>query len=307
MPVVKRVHNERFFPNASLDPGDEVVAINGQALRDVIDAQFYAADDQLKLTVRRPDGSQTLLSLVKDIDADLGIEWEPDKIRICKANCDFCFVRQQPKKKLRRTLYIKDDDYRLSFLHANFVTLTNMTEEDFQRVFEQRLSPLYVSVHCTDDSVRRILLRQEGTDPILPLLKRLHSHRIRTHTQIVVTPGMNDGPVLWQSFDDLLALYPDVPSVGIVPIGLTAHRADRPDLGLVPPDMAGEMLDQIDRRQVSMRKANGEGVIYAADELFLLAGRSIPDAGYYDDYCQVGNGIGMLRQLLDDYDAHKRE
>lgn len=307
MPVVKRLHHDRYFPDAALGPGDEVVAINGHTLRDLIDAQFFAAEEKLKLAVRRPDGTETILSIVKDIDADLGIEWEPDKIRICKANCDFCFVRQQPKKKLRRTLYIKDDDYRLSFLHANFVTLTNMTEEDFQRVFEQRLSPLYVSVHSTDDAVRSILLRQEGIAPILPLLKRLHKHGIRTHTQIVVTPGMNDGAVLWKSFDDLLALYPEVPSIGVVPIGLTAHRNDLPDLRLVTPDSAGEILDQIQRHQDTMRKAHGEGVICAADEMYLIADRPIPTADYYDDFCQVGNGIGMLRQLLDDYEAHKRD
>jgi putative radical SAM enzyme (TIGR03279 family) len=284
-----------------------VVAINGHPLRDVIDAQFYAADDKLKLTVRRPDGTQRTLSISKGIDADLGIEWEPDKIRICKANCDFCFVRQQPKKKLRRTLYIKDDDYRLSFLHGNFVTLSNMTEEDYRRVFEQRLSPLYVSVHCTDDPVRRILLRQDDTEPIVPLLKRLHKNGIRTHTQIVVTPGMNDGPVLWKSFDDLLALYPNVLTIGVVPIGLTSHRADLPALGLVPPAMALEIVEQIGKRNTAMRAQNGEGVIFAADEMFLIAEQPIPPAEYFDDFSQVGNGIGMLRQLMDDYDAREDE
>jgi len=305
MPVVKCLHNERFFPNAALTPGDEVIAINGRPLRDVIDAQFHAADEELALTVRRPDGTEFTLSIVKDIDADLGIEWEPDKIRICKANCDFCFVRQQPKKKLRRTLYIKDDDYRLSFLHGNFITLTNMTEEDYRRIFEQHLTPLYVSVHCTDDPVRRVLLRKDNAEPIIPLLKRLHKHGIRTHTQIVVTPGMNDGPVLWKSFDDLLELYPHVPSIGVVPIGLTAHRADLPALGLVSPALAKEIIWQIGRRHAVMRERHGEGVIYAADEMFLIAGHSIPTAGYYDDFSQAGNGIGMLRELLDDYDARQ--
>jgi putative radical SAM enzyme (TIGR03279 family) len=303
MPVVKRLHNERFFPNAALTPGDEVIAINGRPLRDVIDAQFYAADEEFALTIRRPDGTEFTLSIVKDTDADLGIEWEPDQIRICKANCDFCFVRQQPKKKLRRTLYIKDDDYRLSFLHGNFVTLTNMTEEDYQRIFEQRLTPLYVSVHCTDDPVRRILLRKANAQPIIPLLKRLHKQGIRTHTQIVVTPGMNDGPVLWKSFDDLLGLYPHVVSVGVVPIGLTAHRDDLPNLELVSATSAKEIIWQIGRRHAAMRERHGEGIIYAADEMFLIAGHSIPARDYYDDFSQAGNGIGMLRQLLDDYDA----
>lgn len=307
MPTVKYIHNPRYFLKGELSPGDEVVAINGVPLRDVIDATFHAADEELDLTVRRPDGTVALLHVSKDPDADLGIEWEPDKIRICKANCDFCFVHQQPKKKMRRTLYIKDDDYRLSFLHGNFVTLTNMTEEDYQRVFEQRLTPLYVSVHCTDDDVRRAYLRKADAEPILPLLRRLHANRIETHTQIVVTPGLNDGDVLWQSFDDLLGLYPQVPSVGVVPIGLTKYRENLPDLSLVSPDMAGEILDDINKRQTRMRKQHGVGGIYAADDFFIIAGKPIPGADYYDDYCQLENGIGMLRQLMDDYDARESE
>ncbi|GAB4322178.1 MAG: DUF512 domain-containing protein [Candidatus Zixiibacteriota bacterium] len=302
MPIVKHIHNNRFFRKGELRPGDEVVRINGVELRDVIDARFYAADEELTITVQRPDGTVTELEIVKDFDDDLGIEWEPDKIRICKANCDFCFVHQQPKKKLRRTLYIKDDDYRLSFLHGNFVTLTNMTEEDYQRVFEQRLSPLYISVHCTNDEVRRTYLRKPDAEPIIPLLKRLHKHGIDTHTQIVVTPKLNDGDVLWQSFDDLLALYPKVLSIGVVPIGLTSHRANLPDLELINAESAAQILREIDKRQAAMRRRHGVGAIYAADDMFLIAGRRLPDAGYYDDFCQLENGIGMLRQLLDGFD-----
>lgn len=307
MPIVKSVVHNRVVPRDALLPGDEIFAINGQPLRDVIDAMFFAAEDKLELQVRRPDGTEATLRLRKKIDSDLGIEWEPDKIRICKADCDFCFVKQQPKKVMRRTLYIKDDDYRLSFLHGNFVTLTNMTEEDYARVFEQHLSPLYVSVHSTDDQVRRDFLRAPHAEPIIPLLKRLHKNGILTHTQLVVTPGLNDGEPLWKSFDDLLRLYPEVMSVGVVPIGLTKHRKDLPDLGLVPPEMANEILDELEKRHKKMRKSKGVGVIYAADEMYLIAGRDIPNEEYYDDYCQVENGIGMLRQLMETYAAKEIE
>jgi putative radical SAM enzyme (TIGR03279 family) len=293
------------IPDGVLKPGDDIVAINGQPLRDVIDAGFYAADEHLILTVHRPDGSEVMLEVDKDPDVDLGIEFEPDRIRFCKANCDFCFVRQQPGK-MRRALYIKDDDYRLSFLHGNFITLTNMIEDDYQRLFEQRLSPLYISVHATDDDVRRRFLRKPDTDPILPLLKRLHKHGIDTHAQIVVTPGLNDGDTLWRSFDDLLALYPNVPSVGVVPVGLTRYRNDLPDLRLVDADMARDILDQIDLRHHAMRVQHGVGAIYAADEMLLIAGRDIPQDAYYDDYWQLENGIGLVRQLLDGFeDAHR--
>lgn len=307
MPIVKSVVHNRVIPREALLAGDEVFAINGRPLRDVIDALFFAAEEKLDLQVRRPDGTEATLKLRKKIDTDLGIEWEPDKIRICKADCDFCFVKQQPKKVMRRTLYIKDDDYRLSFLHGNFVTLTNMTKEDYDRVFSQRLSPLYVSVHSTDDQVRRDFLRKPDAEPIIPLLKRLHAHGIMTHTQIVVTPGLNDGAPLWKSFDDLLGLHPEVLSVGVVPIGLTRHRNDLPSLGLVPPEMAQEILAQIDKRQARMRKKHGAGIIYAADEMFLIAGRDIPAEEYYDDFCQVENGIGMLRQLMETFAAKEAE
>lgn len=307
MPIIKSVVHNRVIPRDALLPGDDVFAINGRPLRDVIDAMFFGAEENIEMQVRRPDGTEATLRLHKKIDSDLGIEWEPDKIRICKADCDFCFVKQQPKKVMRRTLYIKDDDYRLSFLHGNFVTLTNMTREDYDRVFEQRLSPLYVSVHSTVDEVRRVFLRKPDAEPIIPLLKRLHEHGIVTHSQLVVTPGLNDGAPLWKSFDELLAFYPQVPSVGVVPIGLTKHRNDLPDLGPVPPAMASEILDQIDKRQKKMRKKHDVGVIYAADEMFLIAGREIPPESYYDDYCQIENGIGMLRQLMETYASKEAE
>jgi putative radical SAM enzyme (TIGR03279 family) len=307
MPIVKCLHHHRVISPGVLSSGDEIVAINGHVLRDVIDARFYAAEEKVELSVRRFDGREMTVALTKGIDAELGIEYEPDKIRVCQANCDFCFVRQQPKKILRRALCIKDDDYRLSFLHGNFVTLTNMTEEDYARVFEQHLSPLYVSVHSTDDNVRRIFLRKPDAEPIVPLLKRLHDHGIRTHTQIVVTPGINDGAALWRSFDDLVALYPNVLSVGVVPVGLTRHRDDLPKLSLVAPEMAGEILDEIERRHKRMRRRHQLGAIYAADEMYLIAGRPIPAAVYYDDYCQLENGIGMLRRLLDGYAVREKE
>jgi putative radical SAM enzyme (TIGR03279 family) len=307
MPIVKSVVHNRVVPRDALLPGDDVFAINGRPLRDVIDAMFFGAEENLELQVRRPDGTEFALRLHKKIDSDLGIEWEPDKIRICKADCDFCFVKQQPKKVMRRTLYIKDDDYRLSFLHGNFVTLTNMTKEDFDRVFEQRLSPLYVSVHSTVDEVRRVFLRKPDAEPIIPLLRRLHERGIVTHSQLVVTPGLNDGAPLWKSFDELLAFYPQVPSIGVVPIGLTKHRNDLAELGLVPLAMASEILDQIDKRQKKMRKKHDVGVIYAADEMFLIAGREIPPESYYDDYCQIENGIGMLRQLMETYASKEAE
>jgi putative radical SAM enzyme (TIGR03279 family) len=307
MPVIRRLHHNRVIPKGRLSEGDEVVAINGHPIRDLIDTKFYAADENLELAVRRVDGTEATVRIRKAIDSDLGIEWEPDKIRVCKADCDFCFVKQQPKKVMRRTLYIKDDDYRLSFLYGNFVTLTNMTKEDYDRIFEQRLTPLYVSVHSTDDEVRRVFLRKPDAEPILPLLKWLHEHGIVTHTQVVVTPGLNDGKPLWKSFDELLALYPEVPSVGVVPIGLTKHRSELPGLKLVPPEMANEILDELEKRHKKMRKKHGSGAIYGADEMYLIAGRPIPDADYYDDFPQLENGVGLVRQLIDKFDETEAE
>jgi len=262
---------------------------------------FYSAEEELDVGIRRADGTDTLVSIDKPIDRHLGVELVPDKIRLCKANCDFCFVLQQPKK-LRRALYIKDDDYRLSFLHGNFITLTNMTPADYTRVFEQRLSPLYISVHATDDEIRRRHLQAPQARPIMDELRLLLDNGIDLHTQNVIVPGMNDGRVLDNTLRDLAGLYPGVLSIGVVPVGLTKHRKHRAEVLPNTPEHCRDVLRQVDRARQEFVAAHDDPLVYAADEFFLQGGEPIPPAEYYLDFVQLENGVGLVRRFIDGFD-----
>lgn len=253
----------------------------------------------MAIRLRRSDGSETTVVIDKPIDRQLGVELVPDKIRICRADCDFCFIRQQPKKQMRRALYIKDDDYRLSFLHGNFITLTNLTPEDYDRIFEQRLSPLYISVHATDDAARRRHLSAPAAPPILDDLKRLLDNGIAIHTQNVIVPGINDGDVLERTLDDLADFFPGVLSIGVVPVGLTKYRDGLPEVPLNTAEQGKRLLQQVDRARQKCRARFDDPLVYAADELFILAGEPIPPDDYYLDYPQLENGIGLLRRFLE--------
>mgnify|MGYP002682251809 FL=1 len=215
-----------LWERAGLRSGDIVLAVNGHPLRDVIDFQFYSADYELSLVVRRSDGPERELRMERQFSDALGIEFTAptfDGLRLCRNRCEFCFVQQMPKG-LRQTLYLRDDDLRYSFLYGNFVTLTNWTEDDWQRVAEQRLSPLYVSVHATDCALRARLLGLTEVPDVLEQVERLGDMGIEVHAQLVVVPGLNDGAVLERSVEDLAKLYPTVQSVGVVPVGITRYQ-----------------------------------------------------------------------------------
>ena len=285
---------------AGLLPGDVVVSINGQRLRDVIDFRFYAADEALELAVRRGEQSLTL-HIQRDYGQDVGLEFTAptfDGIRRCRNRCDFCFIQQMPPG-LRPSLYIKDDDYRYSFLFGNYVTLTNLDPSDWARIGEQRLSPLYVSVHASERELRARMLGVPQVPDVLAQLRRLGEMGIETHTQIVVVPGQNDGPALEQTIADLAALYPAVGSIALVPVGITRyHRC-----GLSPLDAAQAegILRRVGPLQRRYRRELGVGCVYCSDEFYLLAGREVPAAGHYDGFPQLANGVGGTRLLLDDW------
>lgn len=223
--TVRSVAPHSIAEELGIVPGDIIVAINGQRLRDVIDYRFLIAEEQLTLLVRR-DNDEALFEVEKDYDDDLGLEFvEPlfDRLRTCNNKCPFCFLTQMPKG-LRRTLYLKDDDYRLGFLYGNFVTFTNLSEDDWQRIEQQRLSPQYISIHATDRSLRAVLLGKPDVPDVLEQIKRLGSLGISVHTQIVALPGLNDGAALHQSIRELAALSPIVQTIAVVPVGLTKYR-----------------------------------------------------------------------------------
>jgi putative radical SAM enzyme (TIGR03279 family) len=288
-----------------LEPGDRLLSINGNPLRDLIDYRYYSAEEELVLEIER-QGEVHRLEVERDYDEDLGIEFVEitfDGMRQCDNRCPFCFVQQMPRG-MRRSLYLRDDDYRYSFLLGNFVTLTNLTEEDWRRIGEQRLSPLYVSIHATDPEVRRAILGNPDAPDIMPQLERLRDMGILAHGQIVIAPGVNDGDVLRRAMDDLAALWPTLQTLALVPVGLTRYH--RGGVRLMRPDEAGTVLRLAMERIPALRQRTGRTWLYPSDEMFLLAGESVPEADFYDDEgAQMENGVGLVRLLLDDWEESR--
>lgn len=287
---------------AGVVPGDRIRAINGRALRDAIDFQFYAAEERLRLDVER-DGRMTALSLARG-RGDLGVELvppTPGEISTCANKCVFCFIHQLPKG-MRKSLYVKDDDFRLSFLHGNYITLTDLDEAAFERIVEQRLSPLYISVHATDPELRHRLLGQpRASVEILPRLERLAKAGIRMHAQIVLCPDWNDGAALERTVRELAPLHPHVATTAIVPVGLTRHRERLPALRSLTPREARELIATVSGWQARYRAELGGRFVFLADEIYLLAGHPIPPAAAYEGFPIVEDGIGLVRRFEDGF------
>lgn len=285
-----------------LEPGDVLVAINGYPLRDIIDYRYYGAEEELLLEVERA-GQRYLLEIERDYDEELGLSFEEplfDGLRQCNNRCPFCFVRQMPPG-LRPTLYCRDDDYRYSFLLGNFCTLTNLLPDDWRRIEEQHLSPLYVSIHATDLEVRRKLLGNPHAPDILTQLRRLGEMGIAVHGQIVLVPEMNDGAVLQRSIEELAGLWPTVQTLALVPVGLTRYH--RHDVRLLRPEEAEAILHLADEMRSALCRHMGVTWLYPSDELYLLAGQEVPPASFYDTDAQRENGVGLVRELEDDWAA----
>ncbi|RME35292.1 MAG: DUF512 domain-containing protein [Thermoflexia bacterium] len=303
---ISAVHPDSLAARLGLRPGDELVSINGHPLRDVIDVQFYSAEDRLTLVIRR-EGKEETLRARRRHDEPLGLEFArptfDTDIRRCNNRCEFCFVSQMPRG-LRPSLYIKDDDYRHSFLFGNYVTLTNLTEEDWARIEEQHLSPLYVSVHATDPDLRRRILDNPGAPDVMEQLRRLARMGIEVHTQLVLVPGLNDGPHLDRSIGDLAELYPAVRSVSVVPVGLTKfHRGGcRP---YTPAEME-QVWQQVTAWQRRFRRQLGVRFVYLTDEWYLRLGKRVPSRAAYDGLDLRENGVGLARALLDAWPRLRR-
>jgi putative radical SAM enzyme (TIGR03279 family) len=308
--LIDAVRPESPAAEAGLLAGMRVLAADGRALRDVVDYQFYTAEHRVTLSVQHQDGSEHRYWFEKHPDEDIGLEFVEatwDGTRICANTCFFCFLKGLPKG-LRRTLYIKDDDYRLSFLHGNFVTLTNLTDDDWLRLEEQRLSPLNVSVHATEPALRRRMLGYEEAPDIVEQIRRLGSLGIRVHTQVVLCPGVNDGAALERTALDLAALYPIVQTVSVVPVGATIQYEERMSavgktdgMSACSPEYARAMIRQVRPMQRTFRREHGATLLYLADEYYLIAGVPVPGAVMYDGFQQYENGIGMTRAFLDDW------
>lgn len=276
--------------------GDVLVSINGSPVGDAIDYMYHRGGEELTVVVSR-DGEELVCIIEKDEYDDPGIVPSPIKVATCRNKCVFCFVHQQPKG-LRTSLYLRDDDYRMSFLYGNYITLTNMSNDEKLRIVEQRLSPMYVSVHATDRKVRNHMLGNPKAPDVMDELKYFVENGIRVHTQIVLCPGYNDKEVLKATIVDLASLGPMVLSLAVVPVGLTAHR--RTELRPVTLEDASTTLDMIEGFQEVFLRERGTRLVYGADELYIKAGRRFPSLDDYEALSQIENGVGMVAQFLDD-------
>jgi putative radical SAM enzyme (TIGR03279 family) len=278
-----------------LEPGTELLSVNGRELDDFLDWEYLTAEESFILHVRQPGGEEFEFDIERPLEEPMGLGLEPPRIRRCANRCDFCFVDGNPVG-LRDALYIRDDDYRLSFRYGNFATLTNLKPRDVARIIEYRLSPLYVSVHATDPVVRRYLLRNPTAPEIVPQLRDFAEHGIEFHTQIVMSPGVNDGPVLEQTLRDLYEFGPQVLGCSVVPVGLTEYSKHK----LVREPTAAECraaIEIIEARAAIGRRERNVSWAFGADELYMRAGVELPPASVYDGFEQVENGVGAVRWL----------
>ncbi|MFZ5639726.1 MAG: DUF512 domain-containing protein [Bacillota bacterium] len=302
---VETVEPGGIAEEVGIEPGDVITAVNGRPLQDLIDFRFLSADENIELEIVKNNGEIWDIEIEKDIDEDLGLTFAEatfDRIRPCANKCVFCFVDQMPVG-MRETLYIKDDDYRLSFLQGNFVTLTNLKPADMERILRLRLSPLYVSVHTTNPELRQRMLGSRNAGKIMDQLRQLAVGGISFHTQIVLCPGYNDGAELDRTISDLASLWPAVLSIAVVPVGLTKVRADLPALHMVTPDEAGGLIARVRPYQDRNQNQYGEALVYLADEIYLLAGAEIPPAEFYAGFPQLENGVGLTRVFYDSFYA----
>ncbi|MDH4232748.1 MAG: DUF512 domain-containing protein [Nitrospirota bacterium] len=275
---------------AGLRKGDKLISVNSSPLRDVIDFMFNTGPEELEIEfMRNTDKFNTLINV--EYGTELGITVKPFRVKTCRNNCIFCFVRQLPKG-LRKSLYIKDEDYRLSFLYGNYMTLSNISSEDRKRIVEQRLSPLYISVHSTNRSLRNKMLGNPKAQDIVKELKFFSSHKIRMHIQIVLCPGYNDGKELQDTIKDIYKFYPYVSSVAVVPVGLTRHR--KLQLQPVTKGDALAAIKTIESFQKRFQKKHGEPIVYCSDEMYIKAEKTFPPLKEYGVFSQIENGVGMV-------------
>ncbi len=310
--LITAVLPDSIAAEIGFEVGDRLVSINGQCPRDLIDYQFLCADEVLALEVLDKAGKAHQVEIEKDYDDSLGLEFESalfDGLIQCNNRCPFCFIDQQPPG-MRQTLYLKDDDYRLSFLYGSYLTLTNLSQREWDRIEQMRLSPLFVSVHATEPDVRTRLLKNARAGQLLDQLRWFQERRLQIHAQVVLCPGINDRDHLTRTLLDLFQFHqgevPAVASVAVVPVGLTRFRPDEDELVPVSREKAQEVIAQVQALQTKFRQQSGSTFAWLADEWFLLAQEELPLESHYEDYPQIGNGVGSIRQFLKQWQAAAR-
>jgi putative radical SAM enzyme (TIGR03279 family) len=283
-----------------LEAGDRILTANGHEIPDELALQFHLSEDFVDLLVKKTSGADEHIEADLSQSTSLGVKVEDFRTRTCNNACLFCFIDQLPPG-IRPGLQIKDDDYRLSFLHGNYITLTNLPEKELDRIIKHRLSPLYVSVHATDQDVRTRMLGRSKVDDLDRKLDKLIRGRIQVHAQIVLMPGINDGENLTKTVFDLYKLFPGIQSIAVVPLGISDHGTIKDRFAPVTPDFSSALIRQALPWQEQFRAETGKTFIYLADEFYIQSGASLPDSRHYDDFAQIEDGVGMVRNFLDEF------
>ena len=288
---------------AGVARGETLLSINGEAVCDIVDYEYLSAETALRLILRTPDGTEREVSIAKDPAEPLGLDFDAglmDAMQSCHNRCLFCFIDQMPKG-VRTSLHIKDDDWRMSFIMGNYITLTNVDEAAFERIIARRVSPLYISLHASDPALRVRMMQNAGAGEIMPRLRRLRDAGLSFHLQIVLCPGLNDGGALHKTLGDVESLLPTVRSLAIVPVGLTKYREGLYPLRPNTPDEARRLIDAIEPMQAVWLKSAGTRLVFLSDEWYILAGRRLPPFESYEDFPQIENGVGLLRLFEHDF------
>ena len=303
MTAVRAVEPGSPAEKAGVQVGETLTHINGKPIVDVLDYKFYSYDTKLELTLRAPDNSFRTVKVRKYEGQDLGLEFETylmDRARSCANNCIFCFVDQMPPG-MRKSLYFKDDDARLSFLMGNYLTLTNLSEREVQRIIDLRISPINVSVHTTDPELRVEMLKNPRAGESIDIMRRFAAHNITMNCQIVSCPGINDGAALDRSLRELAEMFPAVNSISVVPVGVTKFREGLYPLRPYTGEEAAALIDQVEAFAQAHLDKQGTRLVWCSDEFYLLAGREMPEEAYFEEFTQLDNGVGMLRLLNEEF------
>lgn len=303
--LITAVEPASIAAEMGLKPGDKLLSINRQPVRDIIDYRFFTATEELVAQVLTSEGETWDLEIEKDYEEDLGLDFGEHAFgptRTCRNNCMFCFVDQMAPN-MRSTLYIRDDDYRLSFWQGNFISLTNVKDEELQRMINQKMGPLYISVHTTNPDLRRRMLNNRHAGKIMDQLRQLAAGGIEMNTQAVLCPGVNDGPEMERSISDLAGLWPQVHSMAVVPVGLTKFREGLKPIRTFTKEEAVQVVDTVEKYQHRFLAQWDYPFVFASDEFFLLAEKPIPSAEYYADFPQTENGVGLVRLFWDEWEA----
>lgn len=293
----------------SIEPGDILVSINGEKVKDVIDYKYLISDDFLLIEIQKPNGEVWEFDIEKDYNEDLGIIFTNpliDKAKSCKNKCMFCFIDQLPPN-MRDTLYFKDDDSRLSFLQGNFITLTNMSDEEIDRIIKYRLSPINVSVHTTNPELRVKMLKNKNAGKVYEILKRFHEANLEVNCQIVLVPGVNDGGELERTIDDLSMLFPTIESVAVVPVGITKYRKNLEQVRTYDKELALKLLDSIEKMQDKFLEKKATRFVFASDEFYCLTKCKLPSFDNYEGFPQYENGVGLMKSFEYEIDSQLEE